>query len=178
MEKEFYAHIRLIPTDEKQTVTAHCRAAAKHASEALSEIQLSDTGYLSGLLHDMGKMTEEYGDYLFKAVYENDNSARGSLIHTFTGTRYILENFWNFKDEEGFFPVAAEIIAFAIASHHGQIDCVDEHHKSGFVHRLSKDDIRSPLKIQSRSSPRVLFPSYFAKSLGNTQSIPCVFCFI
>ena len=65
MENDFYAHIRLKPTEEKQTVTEHCRTTAEYASEVLSEVQLSDTGYLSGLLHDMGKMTDEYRALIF-----------------------------------------------------------------------------------------------------------------
>ena len=56
---EYYAH-----TSEdgmrRQTVAAHCRKAASYAAECLSSVGLSNTAYLAGLMHDTGKLTQEY----------------------------------------------------------------------------------------------------------------------
>lgn len=131
----FPAHI--CETDgSMQTVSEHCRGTAAYAKKALQGISLGNTAYLAGLLHDMGKMTEEFSTYIKKAV-NGEPVRKGSVNHSFAGCRYLLEKYHKDISNPSSF-VAAEIIAYAIGAHHGQFDCVNEDGELGFKHRLLK----------------------------------------
>lgn len=95
---------------------------------------MGSTGYLAGLLHDCGKFTDEFDDYITRAS-NNEQVRKGSVIHTFAGVRYMLEQFHS-PGKHSLRDIAAEIIAVCIGSHHGLIDLWDDWHQSGFEHRL------------------------------------------
>ena len=131
----FPAHIR--ETDRAiQTVSEHCLGTAAYAQKALQDINLGNAAYLAGLLHDMGKMTEEFNTYIQKSA-NGETVRRGSVNHTFAGCRYLLEKYHKDISNQSSF-VAAEILAYAIGAHHGQFDCVDKDGEFGFTHRLLK----------------------------------------
>lgn len=134
---EFYAHIRDNGAGEvqKQTVTEHCHNTARYTKECLAGIGLGEAGYLAGLVHDLGKMKREFSDYL---IYGCGN--RGSVNHTFAGCRMVLEQFHG-EYAGTTSDLTAELIACAVAGHHGLFDCVDEEGHSGFLHRMEKRDI-------------------------------------
>lgn len=137
MDKEvFYAHIS--DKNQYQSARDHCRNAAHYASLALTPIGLSHTAYLAALLHDMGKFKKEFNDYLLDAAILHKPVKRGSVNHTFAGVRFVL-NQWHNTDEFGYSEITAELLAFAIGSHHGLFDCIDENRNSGFLYRLEKE---------------------------------------
>ena len=131
----FFAHIR---TGEKglnyQTAKEHCQNTAKYAGACLRRVELEQTGILLGLVHDCGKFKKEFQEYLMAS-----DGVRGSVNHTFAGTRLLLTRYH--ESDEGMEKLAAELMAFVVGSHHGLFDCVDENRNSGFVHRLNKENI-------------------------------------
>lgn len=134
---EYYAHI----ADgglRRQTVAEHCRKAAGYAAECLSGVGLSKTAYLAGLMHDIGKLTQEYQIYLERSA-RGEAARRGSVVHTFAGVRFLLEHYHDAKTNS-FDDITCELLAFAVGAHHGMFDCVDENHTSGFLHRLQSHD--------------------------------------
>ena len=60
------AHIRISKEGirEVQTVSQHCRKTAEYAAESVRSVGLSETAYLAGLLHDLGKTKEEFRYYI------------------------------------------------------------------------------------------------------------------
>ncbi|MEG0897771.1 MAG: CRISPR-associated helicase Cas3', partial [Ruthenibacterium sp.] len=62
---------------------------------------------------------------------------RGSVNHTFAGARFVMER-WHTGVQQ-YQSVTAEIIAFAIAAHHGQFDCIAPDGADGFLHRLTTE---------------------------------------
>ncbi len=132
------AHIAAAPhpSQRVQTCTEHVRSVAALAKEHLSAVGLSATGEITGLLHDQGKFTAEFSAYLEK-VSRGEKVARGSVIHSFAGVRYVLERFHSADAPSPLGALAAELIAVGIGSHHGLFDLWDERHQSGFGHRLS-----------------------------------------
>lgn len=129
------AHIDPLSNPHRvQTCADHWRSVADLAKDILAPCGLSATGYLTGLLHDCGKFTDEFDDYIIRAS-NNEQVRKGSVIHTFAGVRYMLEQFYS-PGKQSLSDIAAEIIAVCIGSHHGLIDLWDERHQSGFEHRL------------------------------------------
>ena len=123
------AHIR--ETGERQTVQEHCRNTAVLAASALRPLGLEKSAYLAGLLHDAGKNKQEYAQYLSEAV-SGGNAVRGSVNHTFAGVRFLLDRWHCREGELSYSDVTAELLAFAVGSHHGLFDCIDPQQHSGF----------------------------------------------
>ena len=132
------AHI--LETGERQTVREHCRNTAELAANALRPLGLEKSAYLAGLLHDAGKNKKEYEQYLLEAV-SGGNAVRGSVNHTFAGVRLLLDRWHCGCGAFSYSDVTAELLAFAVGSHHGLFDCIDSQQHSGFFHRQTKDGI-------------------------------------
>lgn len=134
---ELLAHIRTGENGdfENQTLKEHCLSTAKYSAEAMKNIGLYNTGYLAGLLHDFGKATNTFNNFLKNSVMGKEQTS-SKVIHTFQGAIYLLENYHNVNAYE---KITCEILAYAVGSHHGLFDCVDFDGRNGFCHRLDKD---------------------------------------
>lgn len=140
--EEYIAHItKHGEKNVTQTVQQHCRQTAKYAAQNLRWIGLTYTAMLCGLLHDMGKFTAAFNDYINKSSC-GEKVIRGSVNHTFCGVIYLLERYHK-PECDTYTKLACEIIAAAIGSHHGLFDINNPNQKNGFQHRLDKnrDDI-------------------------------------
>lgn len=137
---EYPAHIRKVDGKKYiQTVEEHCHGVAEIAAELLRDIGLGKTVYLSGMVHDLGKFSENFKNYIEKAA-NGEKVQRGSVNHTFAGVRFLLEKH---SDEQlsGFSDIILEILAYAVGAHHGLFDCVDDNNNNGFTKRIQKEGI-------------------------------------
>lgn len=137
---KYPAHIRKVDGKKYiQTVEEHCRGVAEIAAELLRDIGLEKTAYLAGVLHDLGKFSENFKNYIEKAA-DGEKVQRGSVNHTFAGVRFLLEKH---SDEQlsGFSDIVLEILAYAVGAHHGLFDCVDDNNNNGFTKRIQKEGI-------------------------------------
>lgn len=137
MQIDFPAHINhqmLV-----QSVQEHCRNTAQYAEACLKSVGLGKTAYLAGLVHDCGKFTLAFKNYI-EASARGENVRRGSVNHTFAGVKLLLDRYHHDmpKDINDF---ASEIIAYAVGAHHGLFDCMDKDKKNGFLYRQSHKDI-------------------------------------
>lgn len=136
----FPAHIKYIDGIKHiQTVEVHCRGVSERASFLLKCIGMEKTAYLAGILHDCGKYTAAYYQYIEKAA-AGEKVQRGSVNHTFAGVRFLLEKH-NPDCVNNFRDIALEVIAYAIGAHHGLFDCIDGQQRNGFSLRTAKEGI-------------------------------------
>lgn len=136
--KKYLAHITQINGGRiEQSLLTHSLNVANYAANKLKSTNLYHTAYLAGILHDMGKYTGKYQDYLERAAC-GETVVRGSVNHTFCGCIYLLKRYHTGRPQ-GFDTMTCEILVYAIGSHHGQFDCVTLENTSGFEHRLNKD---------------------------------------
>jgi CRISPR-associated endonuclease/helicase Cas3 len=108
-------------------------------------------GELIGLLHDIGKYSQAFQQYLCEASdiadmeMEQKESMKGHVDHSTAGAQWI----WKHISSEGARPArqAAELLALCIASHHsGLIDCVKPDGGDDLTRRLTKADANTHLK--------------------------------
>lgn len=145
----FPAHIRTdeINGDIVQSVTEHCRNTAQYAEDCLSSVGLSKTAYLAGLLHDCGKFTQAFSDYIW-AAHRGESVHRGSVNHTFAGVQYLLNRFHG-KNSPSSERLTSELIAYAIGAHHGLFDLMKDRQPYGFPHRMEANNIGCDKAIQN-----------------------------
>ena len=116
---------------QEQPLEAHLAGVSRLSRGFAAKIGLQDAGELIGALHDLGKYSKEFQDYLRSAVglldvdaddYVDAKGLKGKIDHSTAGAQYI----WNCLANEG--PkerIAAQVLALCVASHHsGLIDCI------------------------------------------------------
>ena len=118
------AHIRILAdgTKEIQTVEEHLNNTATIAAQFGQMYGLEKAAYLLGIVHDAGKFSNAFKEYIEKAA-NHEKVTRGAVIHSFTGVRLILANHGRTSactTED----VALEVLAYAVGAHHGLFDCV------------------------------------------------------
>lgn len=132
MDGKYLAHIS---EDREQTVYEHCENVSRYAELEARRVGLGSTLRIAGLLHDVGKLTDEFNDYIHKAVENPDSVRRGSINHSSAGAKFVMD--YGFKHNIKYSP---EMIAYSIFSHHGLNDCVDENGEDKFTSRLNVDE--------------------------------------
>lgn len=138
--EQFPAHIRKDGEEViVQSVATHCRESAEYARQALQSVRLGETAYFDTLIHDGGKPKKRFANYLWRSA-SGEAVRRGSVNHTFAAVRFLLEEFHG-ETAQTYEDVVSELLAYAAGAHHGQFDCINERHKSGFLHRINDDTI-------------------------------------
>ncbi len=134
---QYLAHISMDEPQRTQSVETHCQNTAAYAAQALSPVSLAASGYLAGLIHDIGKYADKFQNYLIRQI-----GTRGSVNHTFAGVRLLLERYHAKKSTDlSFADIVCEVLAVAVGGHHGLFDCISEQGKNGFEERLTRQGI-------------------------------------
>lgn len=129
---EYISHIR--EWDEKeQTVSEHCNNVAKIASEFGQVIQMPHTAWLQGILHDAGKLCNDFTEY----IHGESDAKRGEIDHSYMGAKYLANLAIEMYKESRLNPDAALLIGRTILSHHGLHDWLTEDGENYFEKRTS-----------------------------------------
>ncbi|MGO9553610.1 MAG: CRISPR-associated endonuclease Cas3'' [Syntrophobacteraceae bacterium] len=83
MTDQYHVHsLEGKPTSEWQPLAEHLRNVAKRAGEFAAVFQSSDWAMAAGWLHDLGKYSKEFQDYLKKAndIDASIETERGSRL--------------------------------------------------------------------------------------------------
>ncbi len=134
---QYLAHLMIKEdTRREQPLREHLRTVAQYAEATLAPVGLGKTGFLAGVLHDCGKYTEKYQNYLERAA-NGEEVVRGSVIHTFQGVIWAEER-WHSGDS--YRRLTAEVLMYACGAHHGEFDPAEpQTRRNGFLYRTKYD---------------------------------------
>ncbi|AIQ11714.1 CRISPR-associated helicase/endonuclease Cas3 [Paenibacillus durus] len=138
---EYIAHIR--QKDKKiQTVGEHQKEVQVGCEHYGAKIGVSHLAGLAGMLHDIGKNTNEFNMYLVNAVYHPQAAPRkGSVDHSTAGGRLLHQRYH--KGEGALIDnLAAEWIGNCIISHHqGLRDFLSPQLDSPYLKRVEQKEL-------------------------------------
>ncbi|MEW6406059.1 MAG: CRISPR-associated helicase Cas3', partial [Chloroflexota bacterium] len=137
------AHVR--KDKKEQSLVTHLTETSQLAERLTAKVGMPEVGKIMGLLHDFGKASKEYQDYLKtnEGLINPDEDGysqakRGEIDHSTAGAQLIYEKLYG-RGQEG--NILAQFLALAIASHHsGLIDCLKPDGFNDFERRIMKDD--------------------------------------
>ena len=149
---EFIAHVRKADA-QPQTVQTHLTETAAIAKQLAAKLDLDLAGELLGLMHDFGKYSQAFQQYIQAATGINpdidwqDILPDGKKIdHSTAGAQWVYRRLKRFGSKQGSGELCGQILGLCIASHHGAglIDCLNPQSDGGdnrvWYKRFQKDD--------------------------------------
>ncbi|WP_337104260.1 CRISPR-associated helicase Cas3' [Paenibacillus sp. YIM B09110] len=138
---DYIAHIRE-SDGQIQSVEEHLLGVKELAESYGAKIGVKHIAGLAGMLHDMGKYTNVFKDYILQAV-QNPNSPpkRGSVDHSTAGGKLLYELLHTGPTNR--YPwILAEVVGNAIISHHSYLhDFLNQTLESDYLHRVRDKDL-------------------------------------
>ncbi|PKL50922.1 MAG: CRISPR-associated endonuclease Cas3'' [Candidatus Riflebacteria bacterium HGW-Riflebacteria-2] len=156
-----------------QTVEEHLREVSSIAGFFAAKFRLAKSGSLIGLVHDFGKFSDAFQNYIRACVsqefstgvfdfdiddIEDAKSLKGKIDHSTAGAQFLNSSISQFEKAK-FRELCAQILGLAVVSHHGGlIDCIDPDGHNKYAERISKSDDKThyseclsklPAKIRS-----------------------------
>ncbi|MCG3209837.1 MAG: hypothetical protein FOGNACKC_03464 [Anaerolineae bacterium] len=146
MGKQLVAHVR--DRDKKiQSLEEHLSAVSDYAGQFAGKIGLQEMGEILGLLHDVGKASDEFQKYIGSgtALIPEDSpdwvdvkAKKGKIDHSTAGAQIIYQKLSERGNEA---TATALAMALCIASHHsGLIDSLKPNGENNFQRRIEKPE--------------------------------------
>lgn len=151
-----------------QSVKTHLLEVGALAADYASKIGQEEAGFLLGLMHDFGKFSQSFQNYMQLIIHQavsgfdpdiddvNVKNLKGKIDHSSAGAQWVFQHLLpvaqrcfpeNGSADQKLAVAAIQILALCIASHHsGLIDCLPSENGAGFLNRIRKDDELTHLK--------------------------------
>lgn len=134
---------RIARDGRKQLTKSHLQNCAEYAYVIGKKFAVPEMCRLTALLHDLGKLTLNFIEYLTRSYREQQlghkPTGRGSVIHATQGAKFLYESEPRSKDL--LVALVREISAICIANHHGSLmDGISPDGDTPFQDRLIKDN--------------------------------------
>ncbi|MFH1824165.1 MAG: CRISPR-associated helicase Cas3' [Candidatus Firestonebacteria bacterium] len=154
---EIYIAHRREKDGKIQDLLSHLKNVSKQAGIFASKIGLKKQGELIGLLHDLGKVSKKFSDYIKSAVgliapdeddYVDSVGKKGRVDHSSAGAQLIFNKLFNKNacSDDSVNNAAVQALSLCIASHHsGLIDCISPEGKDIFNNRMKKAEEKTHL---------------------------------
>lgn len=144
---------------KSQKLHEHLMGVAKLAKIHAQKIGMANYGELLGLLHDLGKYSNKFQNYINQAIkkndpnlnpdedegYEDSSGKKGRIDHSTAGAQYLSRNI----QQSNAHRVIGQILSLCLVSHHsGVIDCLTTDSRGTvdtYSNRLSKNHDKTHL---------------------------------
>lgn len=181
IKNDYIAH-RKEKDGEVHWLSHHLEAVSKITGEFASKIGLQEHGELIGLLHDIGKASQEFQDYIKSAVglinpdednYVDAAGLRGKVDHSTAGAQWIYQTLADKGTEDLF---VAQVLSLCIASHHsGLLDCISPTGLDACSKRMAKTEEKTHInevlgKIRDDAKAKIAARLQSEELLKNTLS--------
>ncbi|MDQ0163791.1 CRISPR-associated endonuclease/helicase Cas3 [Bacillus alveayuensis] len=138
----FIAHIR--ESDNRiQTVKDHLLEVKDLAESYGEKIGVKHIAGLAGMLHDLGKYTYEFREYILEAVNNPEAPPKkGSVDHSTAGGKLLYELFHTGENIDRYKGIVAEVIGNSIISHHSYLqDFLNPDLESNYLKRVRDKEL-------------------------------------
>lgn len=169
------AHIRE-EDGQIQTVEEHLQDVMELAEQHGAKIGVRHIAGLAGMLHDVGKYTKQFSNYIWKAVYDPKNAPRrGSVDHATAGGRLLYKYFHKEKSTI-FEKLLVEVIGNAIISHHAYLhDYISpENINSPYLKRIRDKQLEEFTRTENTFFKKVIqrdeFNTYVDKAINELMN--------
>lgn len=146
---EYVAHAHREKTTNElifQSVEKHLLEVADLAGAFAAKAGLPSSGRLVGLLHDFGKYSLEFQNYILSAVdyitpgeegYIDAKARKGKIAHAFAGAQHL----WGRMQGNKFKKAVAQLLALCVISHHsGLKDCAASDERNLFLKYMARPE--------------------------------------
>lgn len=152
------AHARIQPLSE------HLKSVANLAASNAAKIGLQHAGFIAGMLHDFGKYSIEFQNYILSACgyikpgepgYTDPVAAKGKINHSFAGGQHLWKDLQGNPKKQA----VAQLIAMCVLSHHcGLKDCATPDCKDPFTesYMARAEEKSHPLQCENRCDLDIL----------------------
>jgi CRISPR-associated endonuclease/helicase Cas3 len=137
-------------SSEEQLLSHHLQQVSTICKRLTGKVGLARAGELIGLMHDIGKYSDAFQQYLRSAAndaemeMEPTGFAKGKIDHSTAGAQLIWKHL---LERNAQFQQSAEFLALCVASHHsGLIDCLKPDGTDDLRRRLNKAEADSHCK--------------------------------
>lgn len=142
-----------------QTVASHLLGVGDKSAAIAQKMGLARAGKIQGLLHDFGKYSVQFRNYINSATGRLNSQSinqdidgelvdtaklKGTIDHSTAGAQWVYQALMGTVGTGSFEikkELCAQMLAVCIASHHsGLIDCINAAGDNSFKKRIAKDD--------------------------------------
>ena len=147
MNFDYIAHVRKAD-GQPHSLQTHLIETAEIAKLLAAKLDLDQAGELLGLMHDFGKYSQDFQEYIKSVTGINPDAddyvlPNGKKIdHSTAGAQWVYCELRKFGAAQGIGELFGQMLGLCIASHHGEglIDCLDDEGNAVWKKRFEKDD--------------------------------------
>lgn len=142
------AHIRSSDGTE-QTVREHLLGVQQLAESYGNKIGVKHLAGLAGVLHDLGKYSDDFQVYIREAVANPDSpTKRGTVDHSTAGGKLLYDLFHK-RGKTALERVLAEVMGNVIISHHSYLqDYLNDSLQSPYLKRVKKKELNQTTEVR------------------------------
>ena len=145
MPKDAIAHVRKLD-GLQQLLIDHLLETSTISGQFTAKLNLGFVGELLGLMHDFGKYSQKFQNYIrrvnnvgFNFDQDDEDSFKGG-DHSTAGAQWVYRKLRKFGAAQGIGELFGQMLGLCIASHHGEglIDCLDGEGNPKWIERFNK----------------------------------------